>query len=240
MLGMSVDITERKHAEEALASVSRRVIDAEECERSRIAEDLHEDIGQRLALLAIEIERLKTEPLSQTVGMLTRIDELWKHTLGILTDVKASAHELHSPRLEYLGIAATMRSFCEEFGQRKGMEIDFRSYDLPGFVPPDISLCLFRVLQEALYKAVKHRRVRHFNVRLWGTSGEIHLTVSDSGAGFDPEAAREAGGLGVVGMQERLKLLKGTFSIDLQARRGTAIHARVPLRSGSDSMCAAG
>jgi PAS domain S-box-containing protein len=234
MLGISVDITERKQAEEALASVSRRVIDAEESERRRIAEDLHEDIGQRLALLAIEIERLKTEPLNQTVEMLTRVDELWNHTLGILTDVKTSAHELHSPRFEYLSIAAVMRSFCEEFGQRKGMEIEFRSHDVPNFVAPDTSLCLFRVLQEGLYNSVKHSGVRHFEVELWGQPSEIHLTVSDSGAGFDTKEGR---GLGLTGMQDRLKLLKGTFSIDSQPLRGTTIHARVPLSSGSDFPC---
>jgi PAS domain S-box-containing protein len=236
MLAVISDITERKLAEEAVANMSRAVIAAEECERSRIAKDLHEDVGQRLALLTIEIERLKTEPLHQTVEMLTRIDQLWKHTLGILTDVKTSAHELHSPRLEYLSIEAVMRSFCEEFGQRKGMKIDFRSHDLPSLVPPDISLCLFRVLQEALYNAVKHSGVRHFEVELWGQPGEIHLTVSDSGSGFDPESARSDGGLGLIGMQERVRLLKGTFSIESQPRRGTKIHARVPLSSRIDSM----
>ena len=240
MLGISVDITERKEAEEALATLSRRVIDAGESERSRIAEDLHEDIGQRLALLAIEIEQLKMEPVNQTVEMLTRIDELWKHTLGILTDVKTSAHELHSPRFEYLGIAAVMRSFCEEFGHRKGVEIDFSSHDLPTFVSLDISLCLFRVLQEALYNAVKHSGVRNFEVHLWRLSDEIHLTLNDCGAGFDPAAVRSSGGLGLLGMQQRLKLLKGTFSVDSQPQRGTTIYACVPLSSGSDSICAAG
>jgi signal transduction histidine kinase len=190
--------------------------------------------------LAIEIERLKTEPLNQTVEMLTRIDELWKHTLGILTDVKTSAHELHSPRLEYLSIEAVMRSFCEEFGQRKGVEIDFRSHDLPSLVPPDISLCLFRILQEALYNAVKHSGVRHFEARLWTLSDEIHLTVSDSGTGFDTQAAKEGRGLGLTSMEQRLKFLKGTFSIESKAQRGTTIHARVPLSSDGEPMSAAG
>lgn len=240
MIGMVADVTERKLAEEALASLSRRVIAAEERERSRIAEGLHEDIGQRLALLAIEMEQLKTEPLDQTAEQLSRMDAVWRQTLGVLADVKASAHELHSPRLEYLGIAAVMRSFCEEFGQRKGVEIDFKSHDLPSFVSPNISLRLFRVLQEALYNAVKHSGVRYFEVRLWRLSEEIHLTVSDSGAGFDPEAARNDRGFGLIGMQERLKLLEGTVSIESQPQRGTTIHACVPLSSGSDSMRAAG
>jgi PAS domain S-box-containing protein len=240
MIGMVADVTERKLAEEALASLSRRVIAAEERERSRIAAELHEDIGQRLALLAIEIEQLKTEPVYQTAETLSRMDAVWKQTLGILTDVKASAHELHSPRLEYLGIASVMRSFCEEFGQRKGVEIDFKSHDLPSFVSPNISLRLFRVLQEALHNAVKHSGVRYFEVQLWRLSDEIHLAVSDSGAAFDSEAVRNGRRVGLIGMQERLKLLEGTVSIESQLQRGTTIHACVPLSSGSDSMWAVG
>lgn len=229
MLGISVDITDRKQAEAALANMIHRVIDAEEWERSRIADDLHEDIGQRLALLAIEIERLKTDPPGRTAEMSSCLDAVWKQTLGILQDVKASAHELHSPRLDYLGIEAVMRSFCEEYGQRKGVKIHFESHDLPDFVPPSISLCFFRVLQEALYNAVMHSGVRHFQVRLWGTSNEFHLTVNDAGAGFDPQAALKGPGIGLIGMQERLQMLKGTFSIESQFQRGSTIHAHVPL-----------
>jgi len=95
-------------------------------------------------------------------------------------------------------------------------------------------------LQEALHNSMKHSGVRHFEVRLWGTSDEIHLTVSDSGAGFDREAAKATRGLGLISMEERLKLVNGTLSIESQPKRGTTIHARGPLNSGSDSMSAAG
>jgi signal transduction histidine kinase len=217
-----------KLAEKALSSVSHRVIDAEEQERQRIAKDLHEDIGQRLALLAIEIEQLKTDSPNQSLEVRNRMDAVWMQTLVLLTDVKTSAHELHSPRLEYLGLAEVMRSFCSEFGERKRVEIDFSSHGLPGLVPPDISLCLFRVLQEALHNAVKHSGIRRFDVELQGTSGEIHLTVSEEGAGFNLEAARKGSGLGLNRMQERLKLVKGILFIDSQPKRGTTIRARVP------------
>ena len=176
MLGVSLDITERKLAEEALSCMNRRVIEAEERERNRIAKDLHEDVGQRLALLAIAIEQLKNDLPHQAAELLDRMDAVWKKTLEILTDVKASAHELYSPRLEYLGIAAVMRTFCEEFGERKRVEIDFRSHGLPSLVLPDVSICLFRVLQEALHNGVKHSGVQKFSVQLWGESDEIHLT----------------------------------------------------------------
>jgi signal transduction histidine kinase len=225
----------RMQAEEALSSVSYRVIEAEEQERHRIAADLHEDVGQRLTLLALGIERLKTDTLDPSFDVPGRIDAAWKQTLGILADVKALAHELHSPRLEYLDIASVMSSFCRDFGEREKIKIDFRSDDLHNVVPPDITLCLFRVLQEALHNAVKHSGVQQFDAQLWGTSDEIHLTVSDCGVGFDLATARKAGALGLNRMQERLKLVKGRLSIDSQPKRGTTIHARVPISSGTDS-----
>jgi PAS domain S-box-containing protein len=240
MLGVSLDITERRRAEEALSRMNRIVIDAEERERNRIARDLHEDVGQRLALLAIAIEQIKGDLPNQTVQLLGRVDAVWKQTLEILTEVKATAHELYSPRLEYLGIAGVMRSFCEEFGERKRVGIDFQSRSLPNFVLPEASICLFRVLQEALHNGVKYSGVQEFKVQLWGASDEIHLTVSDSGSGFDLGSARKGRGLGLTRMEQRIKLVQGTFSIDSQAERGTTVHVSVPLCSGSDSLCAVG
>jgi signal transduction histidine kinase len=154
----------RKHADESLSSVSYRVIEAEEQERQRISNELHEGIGQRLTLLVVEIEQLKAE-FQNAIDVPSRIDAALKNSLEILTDVKTLAHELYSPRLEYLGIAAVMRSFCRDFGEQKRVEIDFRSDGLPSSLQPDISLCLFRVLQEAVHNAVKHSGVQQVDVR---------------------------------------------------------------------------
>jgi signal transduction histidine kinase len=240
MLGVSLDITERRLAEEVLSDLNRRVIEAEERERDRIAKDLHENVGQRLALLAIAIEQLKNDFPHQTVELLERMDAVWRKTLEILADVKASAHELYSPRLEYLGIAAVMRAFCEEFGERKGVEIDFRSHGFPNHLPPDVSICLFRVLQEALHNGVMHSEVQKFSVQLWGESDEVHLKVSDSGVGFDLRAARTGRGLGLVRIEQRIKLVNGKSSIDSRPEEGTTIKVSAPLRSVHDSMSAAG
>jgi signal transduction histidine kinase len=225
----------RMQAEEALSSVTHKVIEAEEQERQRIAKNLHENIGQRLTMLAIEIGQLKRDSLNAD-DVPSPIDSVLKQSLGILADVKTTAHELHSPRLEYLGIAAVMGSFCRDLGEQKKVEIDFRSDGLPNLVPQDITLCFLRVLQEALHNATKHSGVRQFDVHLRGTSDEIHLTVSDCGVGFNLETAMKAGGLGINHMQERLKLVKGSLSIDSQPKGGTTIHARVPLSLGSSSI----
>ena len=133
-----------------------------------------------------------------------------------------------------------MRGFCREFGEQQKVEVDFQTHDLPSPLSADTSLCFFRVLQEALHNSAKHSGVQHFEVRLWGTTDEIHLTVRDSGLGFDREAAKESRGLGLISMEERVKLVNGTFSIESQTKRGTTIHARVPISSGSNSMRVAG
>ena len=228
----------RMHAEEALSSVNKKVIEAEERERHQIADVLHENIGQRLNMLALGIEHLEMDASNLAFDLPSRTDALHNQTLELLDDCKALAHELYSPRLEYIGLAAVMSSFCREFGKRKDIEIDFRSEGLPDLIPSDISLCLFRVLQEALHNAVQHSGVRQFNVTLNGKSDEIQLAVSDSGVGVNPETVRKAGGLGLNRMKERLKLVRGTLSIVSQPKRGTTIHARVPL--GGDSVRVAG
>jgi PAS domain S-box-containing protein len=228
-----IDITEHKLAEEALSQVSRRLIEAQEQERTRIARELHDDIGQRLALLAIKLQQFHLNSPDLSPEVRSHAGELWKQTTGIATDIQTLSHELHSSKLQHLGIAAAIRGFCKEFSDQQNVEIDFQTHDLPSPLPPDTSLCFFRVLQEALHNSAKHSGVRHFEVRLWGASSEIHLTVSDSGSGFDSEVTKASRGLGLISMEERLKALNGTFSIKSQPKRGTTIHARLPLRSDS-------
>ena len=230
MLGIAVDITARKLADAALASVSGKLIEAQEQERRRIARELHDDIGQRLALLAIELTQLQQRS-SYPSEFPERIGKLQLLTSEIAVDIQSLSHELHSSRLQYLGLAAALRGFCQEFSGQQKVEVDFKTQDLPTRLSPDISLCFFRVLQEALHNAAKHSGVRHFEVRLWGTPDEIHLTISDPGVGFDLESTKANRGLGLISMQERLKLLHGILAVESQPQRGTTIHASVPHRS---------
>jgi signal transduction histidine kinase len=220
--------------------VSRRLIEAHEEERTRIARDLHDDINQRLALLAIEIEQLKQNPPQSASEVADRMGKLSKQTGEIAADVQSISHRLHSSKLEYLGIVAAMRSFCAEFGEQQKVEIDFSYAEIPQNLSPGISLCLFRVSQEALHNAVKHSGVRHFEVKLRGAADTIHLTVRDSGHGFNLEAAMQRRGLGLTSMKERLKLVHGELTIDSQPKRGTTVHARVPFTQGSNTVQEAG
>jgi PAS domain S-box-containing protein len=222
------DITEQDRAEKALSSVSRRLIHAQEQERARIARELHDDVGQRLALLAIGLTELSEGSHDLSDG--TQTTNLQKQAMEIATDVQALAHELHSSKLELLGLATAMRGFCTEFASQTRVEVDFSSRDVPDQLSSDISLCLFRVLQEALHNSAKHSGVRHFEVQLWRAGDEIHLVVSDRGEGFDLEAAKTGRGLGLISMDERLKLVDGDLTIETQPACGTRIHARAPLQ----------
>ena len=223
-----VDLTARKRAEESLASVSRKLVEAQEQERTRIARDLHDDIGQRLALVSNGLEELKLNS-DLPAEVSGRIGKLQGETSQIATDIQSLSHELHSSKLDLLGIAVAIKGFCREVGEQQHVEVICETHDLPGNLPPAIALCLFRVLQEALRNSIKHSGVKQVEVRSWGTPKEIHLTIRDSGLGFELKAARNSRGLGLVSMEERLKLVQGTLSIDSEARRGTTIRARVPL-----------
>jgi PAS domain S-box-containing protein len=239
MVGMVADITERKRAEEALAGVSGRLITAQEHERTRIARELHDDIGQRLALLANELQQFR-EHSPNLPEVRKRVEELEKQTCEIASDIQSLSHELHSSKLEYLGMVPAMRSFCNEFSKQQKLEINFKNHDLPSTLPPDMSLCFFRVLQEALHNSAKYSGARHIEVEFWATPNEVRLTVSDSGEGFDLKAAREGLGLGLISMEERLKVLGGDLLIESQPKHGTTIQARVPLRFENKAMHAAG
>lgn len=240
ILILAEDITRRKQMEEELTGVSRKLIEAQERDRSRIARDLHDNIVQQLALVSIGLEQVQGELPDSVSEHRSHLKKLRDRIMDISTDVQMMSHELHSAKLSYLGIAVAMRGFCREFGEHHKVEIEFESRDLPRQLPHDISQCLFRVLQEALHNAAKHSGVKRFGVQLWGTPGDAHLTVSDLGSGFDTEAAMKGRGLGITSMQERVRLVHGTIEIESKPMHGTSIRVRVPFTSNADAGRAAG
>jgi len=235
MLGVNMDVTERKRTENALGDMTRKLIEAQEQERARIGRELHDDINQRLAMLSMEMEQLGENPSEVEL----RVGELRKRIGEISNDVQALSHDLHSSKLEYLGVVAGMKSWCKEFAERQKVEIEFGS-DMSTVLQPEIGVSLFRVLQEALQNAVKHSGVRSFEVHVREDSGEVHLIASDSGKGFDVEAALQGKGLGLTSMRERVRLVDGTITIESKPMRGTRIHVRVPLGSRQEGQRAIG
>jgi PAS domain S-box-containing protein len=226
-VGSATDVTRHKVAEAALSSMSQRLIDAQEEERAWIARELHDDIGQRFSFLMLNLRRMGD------VASLTEIREALHGTiqqaLEIYSAMRALSRRLHPPSLDYVGLAAAASGHCSEMAAQYKVTVNFCSENIPRDLSREVSLCLFRILQEALQNAIKHSGAKHFRVSLIAGNAEIELVVRDGGTGFDPEQAFKGRGIGLSSMKERLKVVSGTVSIDSEPGRGTTIHARVPV-----------
>jgi len=226
-IGSCIDVTESKLSAEALSTMNQRLIEAHEEERTRLARELHDDIVQRLALLSVNLQLVQRTPLPAEADQ--KIETAVRRIADLTTDLQALSHRLHSSKLESLGLAGAAAGFCEELSDQQGIEIDFHSENIANTLPIEISLCLFRVLQEALRNALKHSGSRRFEVLLRGEADAVELTVKDSGSGFDPQQVVRGRGLGLTSMKERLALVHGQLSIHSELGRGTTVQARVPL-----------
>jgi PAS domain S-box-containing protein len=228
-IGSAIDVTDQKLAREALESVRGRLIEAQERERTRIARELHDDICQRLATLSAEIDQAKHLAGESPETTRQRLEKVREGCSGIAGDVQSLSHELHSSKLEYLGISTAIRGFCKEFARQHVVDIDFSEQNVPRFLAKDAALCLFRVAQESLHNARKHSRSRRFRVQLKTVQKEVQLVVEDAGVGFDVEEAKRNPGLGLVSMQERANVLHGRFELESKRGIGTKIVVTIPL-----------
>jgi signal transduction histidine kinase len=218
-----------KMVEEALIQLGHKLLRAQENERTWIARELHDDIVQRIALLAFELDKWDDDVLDSPAELRSHVRLAFQRLSGIAKDTQALSHRLHSSKLEFLGLPVAASSFCRELSEHQKVQIDFSHKDIPRGLSNEVSLCLFRVLQEALQNSLKHSGARHFRVELRGTSDAIQLSVSDSGMGFDPAAALASRGLGLISMQERLHLINGELTVQSEPGSGATVYARVPL-----------
>jgi PAS domain S-box-containing protein len=233
------DITDRKQMEEAQRSLNRKLIHAQDEERHRIARELHDDINQRLACLVLGLGNLEKRPPTSPDAFVREIIEVRKRLTELGNDIQAVSHRLHPANLKILELKKATIAVCKELSVRQGIMIDFHVDDVPETLPQDVSLCLFRVLQEALQNAIRHSDSRHIQVRLQSRANDIELVVRDFGRGFEPEETNGPG-LGLTSMRERLKLVNGQLSIDSKRQGGTTIHALVPLKPSAESASAGG
>ncbi len=218
------DVTEQKEAEKIQRELSGRLIRAQEDERKRIARELHDDINQRVALLAVQLQQLQGLPAQER----KRIEKLFKETTEIASDIQALSHKLHSANLDYLGLVPAIQGFCDDLARKQNIKVNFTHSGVPNSISTDVDLALFRITQEALHNAVKYSGEKQFEVNLAGTSEYAELIVRDAGVGFGPEAAMHGRGLGLIGMRERIVPLKGRISIVSKPKHGTEITVRIP------------
>ena len=222
------DISERRRSEEKLQTLRNRLTRTQEEERSRIARDLHDDIGQRLAVLSIDLEQMKLASEKDGSAIARELEALVRTAGDITSDVHNISRRLHPSQVELLGLAPALNNFCREFADRNSMRIQFTSACLTCKLPEDASLCLFRVAQEAIRNVHKHSGCREALVELDESSGSLRLRISDRGTGFDPNSVEASQGLGLLSMEERLRSMGGELFVHSRPGGGTSIEASIP------------
>jgi PAS domain S-box-containing protein len=233
---VSVNITERRRAEHALQqsrqelrALAGRLINADEEARKTISRELHDDLSQKLALLAFDTSSLVLSPPPSVEEMKEPLRNLQNRVVQLSQDVRQISHQLHPTILEDLGLTAALSELCDEFSVREGIQVAFEQEAMPKALPVELASCLYRVVQEALHNVSKHARASQVRLKASGSPEGIHLSIHDTGVGFDSEAGLSQHGLGIVSMKERVQLVQGEFSIHSKPGRGTEVTVFVPL-----------
>jgi signal transduction histidine kinase len=229
-LGRQLQVSEEKlkvsHRE--TETLSGRLISAHEDERTRLAGEMHDGLNQNLALLAVELDTLGQQPRAPE-DLTFRLNGFASQVKAMSADVRRMSHGLHPAKLEQLGLAAAMTGHCRDVERAHPIVVSCKCLGVPRWLPPEMSLCLYRVTQEALQNVVKHSGARAVSVELTGVDGELFLSVLDDGKGFDLQAARASAGLGLRSMLERVRLIHGQIRWQSRPGAGTRVEVTVPL-----------
>ncbi len=224
VIGITADITKSKEADEALRQLGGRLISAQEEERRSIALELHDDIGQDLAVMIVQTEYAMQ--LCNNAQLLERLSGILSNLRQTGTKIRQLSHQLHASELDYIGLATAVEVLCREFSQHATFNLRCACKDVPTSIDRVIALSLYRIVQESLQNASKHAAAQNVAVALARSGNEIVLTVTDDGKGFDSTAIGR-GGLGLISMHERMHLVSGTLSVRSDPGRGTTVEARV-------------
>lgn len=221
-------VFQSREAEREIRALSGRLINAQEEERTRLARELHDDVSQQIAALSIATGNLKTNIPTEQAGARAHSDRLQQKLADLGESVRRLSHELHPAALEHAGLAAALRAYCSEFSSLTGVRVALDTEGSFDGVPSAVSLCVYRIVQEALQNVAKHARVTDASVQLRRSPGILSLTIADRGAGMAPDRAGAATGLGLVSIKERTRLMNGTVSIQSSPNRGTTITVSLP------------
>ena len=234
--GLLVQRTRRRRVENALRGseaalrvsneqtqdLAGRLITAQEDERRRIARDLHDDFNQRLALLSVQMELLNQE---SDIEAGERSGRIAARLRELSSDLHKLSHQLHPAKVEQLGLVTAAQSWCDDLAKQSGLCIELSARDVPADLEPGVSLCLYRVIQESLRNVVRHSRATAARVELAGDTHGLRVTITDDGQGFDVNGPTHTGGLGLVSMQERMRLVRGTIAVSSNPGQGTRVEA---------------
>ena len=228
--GLLIQRRRQRRADDEIASLAGRLITAQEAERARIARDLHDDINQQLASLSIALSSVKRRLQNgEAEGVPEEVTRLQQRIVDVTNVTRHLSHELHSGVLQHAGLVAALRGHCAEFSSQHGIDVTFTAAGIDG-VPEETALCLYRVTQEALRNIAAHARAHTAWVALGSAAAGLELIILDDGQGFKLAEAHRRGGVGLISLDERVRLIGGSLKIKTQPRRGTELRVRVPIR----------
>ena len=252
MVGTKVDITERRLAADAireneavlqatneeLQDLAGRLIASQEVERARVARDLHDDLSQQLAALSLALSafkrRIASLPIPVPVGVEADVSSLQERTIALAANIRQISHDLHPTVLERAGLIAVLDGHCQELHRRSVVEVTFNAEGDFSGISGDTALCIYRVAQEALRNVVSHARARRAEVLVRRRPDTVELSIIDDGRGFDIiRAGERSRGLGLISINERVRLAGGTVAIMTERNRGTRVHVEVPARAAA-------
>jgi signal transduction histidine kinase len=232
LMFLSAVMTEERRTQELLRRTSSRLIEAQEQERHRIARELHDDLGQALALTKVTLDGLVQ---GSGESLKSALSDLSSQISDISNTAREISHGLYPPQLEYLGLAKALKRMCDDLRKGKNISIHLTTGNLPDQLQPSISLSLYRIAQEAMHNIITHSQAMNVQVELGADDSRISLRIIDDGVGFDPN--RVAGGLGLESMRQRVQAVGGSIDISSSPNSGTRIEVRVPFRArGSDDV----
>ncbi len=230
------DITERRRLEKLsetyraeIRALAAQLITAQEEERRRVSRELHDSLCQKLASLAFDVENLAVA-LPSPAATRNRLRTLRERAIKVSEEARHIAYELHPSVLDDLGLVVSLKALCDEFSKAEKIRVAFTAGELPDLISQQVASGLYRITQESLQNVAKHAKAKHLSVRLGVRDESLVLSFEDDGIGFAPQAVKGKGGLGLVSIGERTRILGGTLSIDSKPGSGTRISVRVPLQ----------
>lgn len=224
------DSQERLHqSHNQIRKLLGKLIDAQEAERRRISRELHDDLNQKIAMLSMSISQLKRKLPIPDSSLVTELDQLRETATELTNDVRTLSHQLHPAVLDHLGLVTALESYINNFKEEEQINVKFTAELGEERIPFQISICLYRVAVEALRNVARHSGATKAAISLTRFNGVLELRVSDSGSGFDVDTFKQGRGVGLISVEERLRVLEGNCEIHSAPGRGTTLVARVPL-----------
>jgi PAS domain S-box-containing protein len=246
LMGVCVDTTARKLAEETLKqrenelmALTGRIIYAQEEELRRLSRELHDDLTQRLAALALDAALIEKQLNSAQPQAVQDLKDLRTNLAEVADEVHNLSRQLHPSILDDLGLVQAVQAECATFTKKTGIDLSFMPHDVPDSVPQQLALCLYRVIREGLQNIAKHSRAAAASITVQGLSDGIRLLVQDKGIGFDSKEVKRKAGIGLSSMRERVRLVNGTMAIESKPGKGTEIQVFIPLGGEHDQATAA-